>query len=433
MNEKELFKDIKDLLLKNMEKGCGDEKPSFHFTRPSPDTYPYQYFWDTCFHVYIFCALGEAGMAKSHLESLMALQNEDGFIGHMIYWDRLKPNRLPDLFQSLPRFRNLYQSHMSALIQPPLLAQAVERIYTVTKDKDFLVRLLPGLKKYYKWLAENRDFDQTSLLTLISPYESGMDWKPTFDVPLDFTEGKANKKLFRKVTWVDFRNFLNNYDLKRIWKQDYFLVKDAGFNTIYAQNLQTMSKLCELTGDEDSTYFKDLTAKVTNSILELMFDEKDSAFYDLYGKDNKHIRVMTPTIFYPVILKGIPDDVKKAVIKNHFFDTDEFRTPYPIPSVSLDEDAFYPKESMYIWRGPTWIVNNWFLHKFLMENEYHKEADSMVESIKNLISKSGFREYYNPFTGEGYGAKDFTWGGLVADMILMQQGKWENVPQKKTE
>jgi len=28
----------------------------------------------------------------------------------------------------------------------------------------------------------------------------------------------------------------------------------------------------------------------------------------------------------------------------------------------------------------------------------------------------GFREYYNPFTGEGMGARGFTWGGLVLDM-----------------
>ncbi|AVR46549.1 trehalase-like protein [Christiangramia fulva] len=431
MEEKELFDSIKSLLLKNMEKGGGRKKSYFHFTRPSPGTYPYQYFWDTCFHVYILCALGEASMAKSHIESLMALQKEDGFIGHMIYWDRLKPNRLPDLLQSLPRFRNLYKSHMSALIQPPLLAQAVQRIYNITGDKAFVEKLMPGLKKYYQWLAKNRDFDDTFLLTIISPYESGMDWKPSFDIPLDFTEGKATKKLFRKVTWVDFRNFLNNYKLERIWEQDYFLVKDAGFNTIYAQNLETMACLCELTGDGEITYFKELSEKVTQAILKLMYHEKDAAFYDLYGKNNEPIRILTPTIFYPVVLEGIPAEIKTSVIKEHFFNKDEFQSKYPIPSVAMKESAFNPNESVYIWRGPTWIVNNWFLHKFLMENEYSREARSMVESIKTLIAKSGFREYYNPFTGEGYGAKEFTWAGLVADMMLMEQGRWNDIEKNK--
>ena len=43
-------------------------------------------------------------------------------------------------------------------------------------------------------------------------------------------------------------------------------------------------------------------------------------------------------------------------------------------------------------------------------------ADEIYRSSLALVRKSGFREYYNPFTGEGYGAKDFTWGGLVLDM-----------------
>lgn len=46
-----------------------------------------------------------------------------------------------------------------------------------------------------------------------------------------------------------------------------------------------------------------------------------------------------------------------------------------------------------------------------------REAENMTEVVMQLISKGGFREYYNPFTGEGYGAPDFTWSGLVVDMM----------------
>lgn len=79
--------------------------------------------------------------------------------------------------------------------------------------------------------------------------------------------------------------------------------------------------------------------------------------------------------------------------------------------------------SLYIWRGPTWILYNWFMHKYLLENDYKKEAHRLIESIKQLIEMSGFREYYNPFTGEGHGARDFTWSGLVLYMIQMEKNK----------
>jgi hypothetical protein len=32
------------------------------------------------------------------------------------------------------------------------------------------------------------------------------------------------------------------------------------------------------------------------------------------------------------------------------------------------------------------------------------------------VARSGFREYYDPCTGEGFGAREFTWSGLLVDM-----------------
>lgn len=35
-------------------------------------------------------------------------------------------------------------------------------------------------------------------------------------------------------------------------------------------------------------------------------------------------------------------------------------------------------------------------------------------SLWGLIERSGFREYYEPFTGQRFGARDFTWSGLLS-------------------
>lgn len=35
---------------------------------------------------------------------------------------------------------------------------------------------------------------------------------------------------------------------------------------------------------------------------------------------------------------------------------------------------------------------------------------------RKLVKKSGFREYYNPFTAQGLGAHNFGWSALVIDM-----------------
>ncbi|MDT0642518.1 trehalase family glycosidase [Zunongwangia sp. F363] len=417
MTDEELFKKVREIIYENMEKASKDGSPPYHYTRPAPERYPYQFFWDTCFHVFILVSLGEIEMAKEHIKSLLRLQREDGFIGHMIYWDRLKPGRWADFFQSKFYYKNLYRSHMSSLIQPPLLAQAVSRIVKNSENLNFLKEVLPNLKAYYDWLDKNRDFDGDGLLTIISPFESGMDWKPTYDVPLGFTEGKANTKLYYKVIWTDFLNFINNYNLKKIYRKGHFLVKDAGLNTFYAQNLFCLGELCEMLQDQDAKVYYSRAKEVSRNIVKVLYDEQDAAFYDVYGKENLKIKVETPTIFYPLALSSVPEVIKVKVLERHFLSSEKFDTYYPIPSVAKDSSAFNPKESIYIWRGPTWIVNNWFLHQILEKNNYTESSQKLTRIIIQLIEKSGFREYYNPFTGEGYGAKDFTWAGLVLDMM----------------
>lgn len=77
---------------------------------------------------------------------------------------------------------------------------------------------------------------------------------------------------------------------------------------------------------------------------------------------------------------------------------------------------------MFIRRGPTWIMLNWFIQQPLLNKGFKKESREMVVNVIKPIEKSGLREYYNPFTSEGYVAKDFTtWSGLVLDMIKMEK------------
>ncbi|EMR03338.1 MGH1-like glycoside hydrolase domain-containing protein [Cesiribacter andamanensis] len=272
-----------------MIKGQSQEKNiQFHYTKPSPGRYPFQFFWDTCFHVFIFSALGEHDMAREHLTSLFALQEEDGFVGHMIYWDRLQPGRSTDVFQLNPRLgRRFFREHMSALIQPPLVAQAVAKVYQNTGDTAFLSSMLPKLKKYFDWVSHNRDFEGDGLITIISPFESGIDFKPTFDVALGMPQRKGDWRLFLRYVGVDFRNFANGYNLKKIYRKGYFLVKEVGFNTIYAQNLFALADLCKAVADPDAARYRSLGGKVVGSILSIMYDSDLGAFLDTWGKDNK--------------------------------------------------------------------------------------------------------------------------------------------------
>src|SRR5690606_24680515 len=105
--------------------------------------------------------------------------------------------RLTDIFQNALTDSWLFKPHMSRLLQPPLAARAVLRIYEESGDITFVKEILPKLKKYYKWIIKNR-CDNDGLVRLISYFESGMDWKPSFDEVIGLKPGKADWKTFIK-------------------------------------------------------------------------------------------------------------------------------------------------------------------------------------------------------------------------------------------
>src|SRR4051794_8172331 len=58
----------------------------FAYTTPSPDHYPWQWYWDSCFHAIVWRRL-DPPRARRELESLLAAARDDGFIGHTIFWN----------------------------------------------------------------------------------------------------------------------------------------------------------------------------------------------------------------------------------------------------------------------------------------------------------------------------------------------------------
>ena len=420
IDETRLHDQVRELLLRNVKDGYSSLLgQDYCYVAPALKPYPFQWFWDTCFHVVILARLGEYALAKRNLRSLFAMQTENGFVGHMIFWNQVLPKRRTDVMQARPTWQSL-RPHMSALIQPPLAAQALHTLYEACGDRVYLGEMYARVRRHHEWLAKNRDFDGDGLLTIISPFESGMDWKAPYDPVLGYAERTTPRslhlsKLYWKAVGVDLANFLAGYDLDRIRQRGRFRVKDAGFNAIYAVDLHCMEKLALLVGD-DPEVFAERRRRLVKSMVGLMYDHESAAFYDVQEPRSRQIRVRTPTIFFPLAIEELDPGIAKRVIDAHFDRDDEFGARLPIPSVAMHEPAFYPGETPFIWRGPTWAPANWFLYHALKKRGFRDQAERLRRSLRALVEQSGFREYYDPISGEGHGAREFTWSGLLVDM-----------------
>ena len=65
------------------------DRTAFAYTQPCPGHYPWQWFWDSCFAA--LCGAGSTRPGAPELETLLAAQREDGFIGHTIFWKDGRP------------------------------------------------------------------------------------------------------------------------------------------------------------------------------------------------------------------------------------------------------------------------------------------------------------------------------------------------------
>jgi hypothetical protein len=138
----------------------GEREPGlrFAYTQPSPGRYPWQWYWDSCFAAIVWRRF-DAARSRTELESLLAAQRENGFIGHTIFWNRkVSLTRLP-FYNVLSR-----DAFQTETIQPPLLAWAW-RIAVGDPARE------PRIGAHMDWLAANRDLEGDGLLWIVQPDE----------------------------------------------------------------------------------------------------------------------------------------------------------------------------------------------------------------------------------------------------------------------
>jgi glycogen debranching enzyme len=88
--------------------------------------------------------------------------------------------------------------------------------------------------------------------------------------------------------------------------------------------------------------------------------------------------------------------------------------------VSREEAAFSLKEKFLglrrYWRGPSWVNAAWLLWLGLARLGY-PEARELERRVATAVRDAGLREYYDPYTGAGMGARDFAWSALVLELV----------------
>ncbi|MGH2840094.1 MAG: MGH1-like glycoside hydrolase domain-containing protein, partial [Solirubrobacteraceae bacterium] len=237
--------------------------------------------------------------------------------------------------------------------------------------------------------------------------ESGLDDSPKYEPAYGrLTHDRIGYLLLmergRRAGW-DARALIQRYDHH---------VEDVWVNVAYALSLHAMARL---SGEPCWTA---RARRVESALLERCYDDGAGLFHDLAGRDERPVPVSTWSSLSPLVLDGLPEPVRRRLVEEHLLDPRRYRAPYGIPSVSMEEPAFNPRWDRFrCWRGPSWMNTAWLLVPAMRTLGYEDDAARIVASLARAAERHGFREYYDPLTGQGLGARNFGWSTLLMDLL----------------
>jgi Trehalase len=401
------------------------------FTKPGPHQYPHQWNWDSAL---IALGLSHFDLPRAHLEirSLLRGQWKDGMIPSVVY------HSAPSDYFPNPRFWQIENSPSAppvpttGITQPSLLATVVRTIDARYPDPDFLREAYPSLLHWHRWLHSARDADGSALACIIHPWESGTDDSPRWlhlfeaihpEALPEFQRGdtryvaateRPNRSEYERFIYlIDvFRKL--NYSPADLLAHSPFLAQDVLFNAILYRADQDLRALAERLG-ESTDEIDGWLERVQQNFNTRFWDEEAGLYYDYDVRSRKRIHVNTASSFLP-LFAGLPSSKQaRRLVEGHLQNPVEYAPQgdvgHWVTTTAKIEPTWEPRR---YWRGPIWVIMNWFIMEGLERYGYEELAESIRKDTLNLIETNGFREYYDARDGSGCGSVDFSWSAALA-------------------
>ena len=423
------------------------------FTIPSATLYPHMWSWDSCF-IAIGNSYFNSDRAMQELKYLFDAQWKNGMIPHIVFNEKEKTYFPTAEFYEITRSPNA-PKHIgtSGMTQPPVHTIACFYIHNNSSDKEqskkFLRTVYPNLLNFHRYLMTERDPEKSGLVTLFHPWESGRDDSPVWDDALaritvtDLPKFErldviavdgaidtipTNEEYDKFIYLIELMK-LYNYDEKLLYEKFPFKIKDVGFSGILYVANRILSHIADLIGEDAGEILEWISRTEQNFHKYFSLPSNrgstisDTLFYDYDLVIKDRIIKRTVSSLAPLYSGLVSIQEAKSLVK--WISDADFCAEYDTIA-STDEKESYFKPVTY-WRGPIWINTNWALWLGLLRYGYTERAEQIRQGVFKLVQNQGFREYYDPTTGQGLGGKNFSWtAALVIDMI-----KKKNLPFSK--
>jgi len=302
--------------------------------------------------------------------------------------------------------------------EPQVGAFVVKEIYKKYKEKWFLYEVFDELLSWNRWRAANRDIDGYLVY--------GSD-------PYDYGNNKSRSA--RESGKIKAAKWESGMDNSPMWDDAVFdtishrmMLADVGLMGLYILDCRSLSEIAAVLGKTEIERELTERAEKYSKKLETLWNDEFGLYLNKDLVTGKFSYRLSPTLFYPLLAKVPTQKQAERMIKEHFYNPEEFWGNYILPSIARNDPAY--KDNIY-WRGRIWAPMNLLVYLGIRNYKLPDAQKSLVEKSKNLLLQSWMEEHhvyenYNAETGQGDDAgmsdKFYHWGALLGFISIIDEG-----------
>ena len=267
-------------------------------------------------------------------------------------------------------------------------------VYGMNNDICFLEKVYNAGKKWDKWLRDYRMTTQRGLIEMFVGYDTGHD-----------NSGRLEGMAYDR-----------NYCVDGVPQNAGILPPDDGVTPILAVDMncnfygneKALAEMARILNKSDEAKaWEKSAAEVKAKIFEHCYDENDAFFYDVDRNGNKR-KYKSSTIFHLFLERVLDKDTDKAVVdriySEHIKNPDEFWTPFPFPSMAVNDKSVKDHVRFNSWgyytQGLIVLRCSRWMDYYGYSEDYDYILCKWLESWTSNYDTIKFAQEIDPISGE---------------------------------
>ena len=254
---------------------------------------------------------------------------------------------------------------------------ALNLYYLIGKDRDYLAELKESLIRFDRCLWNTRHVSGDGLLSSFCVYDTGEDLALRYGDAPCWWEGDEPPEGYQVVPMASMDVTSWSFAARR-----------------------TVAEICRLQGDRSADAWERKARMVADALRRRLWDRKRGALYDR-DRTGKTVDILCHNTLRCMYWGSISRGMAARFVKEHLLNPAEFRTPFPLPSVAVNDPAFRnaPENN---WSGQPEGLTYQRAILALERYGYNRLVTGLGRKLIDAVYANGcrFTQQYDPFTGK---------------------------------